>query len=61
MMQDEVACFVHASAELGLRDNTQIKAHHPRAIVIIGWSAEWSEEESRALHDEMDVYIQSLS
>lgn len=34
----------------GLRDHPEIVAYHPRAIIVIGRSAEWSRDASRALH-----------
>lgn len=34
----------------GLRDNPEIVAYHPRAIIIIGRSNNWDEREFRALH-----------
>jgi hypothetical protein len=34
----------------GMRDHGEIVAYHPRAIVEIGRSTEWSDEKQRALH-----------
>lgn len=34
----------------GLRDAPEVVAYHPRATVVIGRSAEWSDEQHRALH-----------
>lgn len=37
-------------ASNGLRDNPQIVAYHPRAIIVIGRSSEWEEKQYRGLH-----------
>lgn len=37
-------------AVMGLRDNREIVAYHPRATIVIGRSKDWSEEQHRALH-----------
>lgn len=34
----------------GLRDHPEIVAYHPRAIIVIGRSASWGEEQLKALH-----------
>lgn len=34
----------------GLRDHREIVAYHPRAIIVIGRSSEWSDSKQRALH-----------
>jgi hypothetical protein len=34
----------------GLRDNPEIVAYHPRAIIVIGRSNTWEEDKFRALH-----------
>jgi hypothetical protein len=34
----------------GLRDNPEIVAYHPRAIIVIGRSNTWEENQFRALH-----------
>jgi len=41
---------LHEVATNGLRDHPEIVAYHPRAIVVIGRSADWSEDRLRALH-----------
>jgi hypothetical protein len=41
---------LHEEAAQGLRDHPEIVAYHPRAIVVIGRSANWPEEQHRALH-----------
>lgn len=41
---------LHRYAEKGLDDNPEIVAYHPRAIVVVGRSDTWSEEQQRALH-----------
>jgi hypothetical protein len=40
---------LHEEARKGLRDRPEVVAWHPRAIIVIGRSAEWSDEEHRAL------------
>lgn len=37
-------------AAKGLRDHPEIVAYHPRAIIVLGRSVRWSEEQLRALH-----------
>lgn len=37
-------------AAQGLRDHPEIVAYHPRAIIVIGRSAEWQIEQLKALH-----------
>lgn len=37
-------------AAKGLRDHPEIVAYHPRATIVIGRSAGWSEDKLRALH-----------
>lgn len=34
----------------GLRDNPEIVSYHPRAIIVMGRSKDWSDEESKSLH-----------
>jgi hypothetical protein len=41
---------LHEAAAKGLRDHPEIVAYHPRAIVVIGRSSQWSEDRLRALH-----------
>lgn len=41
---------LHEVAANGLRDHPDIVAYHPRAMIVIGRSAGWSEEKLRALH-----------
>jgi len=41
---------LHEEAAKGLRDHPEIVAYHPRAIVVIGRSANWQEDQLRALH-----------
>lgn len=41
---------LHQVAAKGLDDHPEIVAYHPRAIIVIGRSAEWSREQARALH-----------
>ncbi|MCI0564535.1 MAG: DUF4263 domain-containing protein, partial [Nitrososphaera sp.] len=41
---------LHEVASKGLRDHPEIVAYHPRAIIVIGRSAGWSEDKLRALH-----------
>lgn len=42
--------MLHEVAKNGLIDHTEVVAYHPRAIVVIGRSHEWSNEQQRALH-----------
>jgi hypothetical protein len=37
-------------AAKGLRDHPEVVAYHPRAIIVIGRSHEWSDKKQRALH-----------
>jgi len=37
-------------ASRGLRDHPEIFAYHPRAIIVIGRSNDWSKDQQRALH-----------
>lgn len=41
---------LHDVAAKGLRDHPEVVAYHPRAIIIIGRSKNWDEEQLRALH-----------
>jgi hypothetical protein len=41
---------LHEVAANGLRDHPEIVAYHPRAIIVIGRSNEWGEDQHRALH-----------
>jgi hypothetical protein len=41
---------LHEAASNGLRDHPEVVAYHPRAIVVIGRSIGWGEEQHRALH-----------
>jgi len=41
---------LHEVAAKGLRDHPEIVAYHPRAIIVIGRSSQWSEDRLRALH-----------
>jgi hypothetical protein len=41
---------LHAEALRGLRDHPEIVAYHPRAIIVIGRSWDWSDELQLALH-----------
>lgn len=41
---------LHEEAAKGLRDHPEIVAYHPRAIIVIGRSSDWTEEGHRALH-----------
>lgn len=41
---------LHEVAAQGLRDHPEIVAYHPRSIIVIGRSAEWGQEQLRALH-----------
>ncbi len=38
------------AADAGLRDHPEIVAYHPRAIIVIGRSGDWTLEQQRALH-----------
>jgi hypothetical protein len=42
--------ILHEVAANGLRDHPEIVAYHPRAIIVIGRSNEWDENQLRALH-----------
>ena len=42
--------ILHDTASKGLLDHPEIVAYHPRAIIVIGQSADWDEEKLRALH-----------
>ena len=42
--------ILHDVASKGLLDHPEIVAYHPRAIIVIGQSADWGEEKLRALH-----------
>ena len=41
---------LHEAAAEGLRDHPEIVAYHPRAIIVIGRSADWDGSKLRALH-----------
>lgn len=41
---------LHEAARRGLRDHPEVVAYHPRAFIVIGRSAEWTEDQQRALH-----------
>lgn len=41
---------LHEVAAQGLRDYPEIVAYHPRAIIVIGRSSEWGQEQLKALH-----------
>lgn len=41
---------LHEGASKGLRDHPEITAYHPRAVIILGRSARWTDEKHRALH-----------
>jgi len=41
---------LHEVAANGLRDHPEIVAYHPRAIIIIGRSSEWTREQLATLH-----------
>lgn len=41
---------LHEEAGKGLRDNTDIVAYHPRAVIVIGRSAGWQDEQHKAMH-----------
>lgn len=41
---------LHESAEHGLRDHPEVVAYHPRAIIVLGRSAGWTDEKMKALH-----------
>ncbi|MFF7099996.1 Shedu anti-phage system protein SduA domain-containing protein [Streptomyces nigra] len=41
---------LHEAAARGLRDHPEVVAYHPRAILIIGRSHDWSEDQVKALH-----------
>tara|TARA_R110000772_G_scaffold63282_1_gene141751 strand:+ start:1284 stop:2351 length:1068 start_codon:yes stop_codon:yes gene_type:complete len=42
--------ILHEVAANGLRDHPEIVAYHPRAIIVIGRSNDWDENQLRALH-----------
>lgn len=42
--------ILHEVAAKGLLDHPEIVAYHPRAIIVIGQSRDWSEEKLHALH-----------
>jgi hypothetical protein len=42
--------ILHKEAENGLLDHKEVVAYHPRAIIVIGRSNEWTEERQRSLH-----------
>jgi hypothetical protein len=42
--------MLHSVAANGLLDHQEIVAYHPRAIIVIGRSADWSEEKLKMLH-----------
>lgn len=41
---------LHEAAAQGLDDHPEVVAYHPRAIIVIGRSADWSKEQARGLH-----------
>lgn len=41
---------LHDVAAEGLQDHPEIVAYHPRATIVIGRSADWNEEKTKALH-----------
>jgi hypothetical protein len=41
---------LHEAAQHGLRDHPEVVAYHPRAFIVVGRSAEWTEDQQRALH-----------
>jgi|SRR5579859_741741 len=41
---------LHEAAANGLRDHPEVVAYHPRAIVVVGRSTDWSIEKLKALH-----------
>ena len=41
---------LHDVARQGLRDHPEIVAYYPRALIVIGRSADWSAEQLRELH-----------
>jgi hypothetical protein len=41
---------LHEGAANGLRDHPEITAYHPRAVIVIGRSVDWSDNKHRALH-----------
>lgn len=41
---------LHEEAAKGLRDHPEIVAYHPRAVIVIGRSRAWDEDQHRALH-----------
>jgi hypothetical protein len=42
--------ILHEEAAKGLRDHPEIVAYHPRAMIVIGRSSDWEEDQIRALH-----------
>ncbi len=42
--------ILHETAQRGLRDNPEIIAYHPRAIIVLGRSKGWTSKEFHALH-----------
>jgi hypothetical protein len=41
---------LHGELQALMRDHPDIVAYHPRAIIVVGRSAEWAEDQQRALH-----------
>lgn len=41
---------LHEAAQHGLRDHRNVIAYHPRAFIVIGRSADWQDDQYRALH-----------
>ena len=41
---------LHQTAAQGLQDHPEIVAYHPRAIIVIGRSYDWTQEKLKALH-----------
>ena len=41
---------LHESAAKGLRDHPEVVAYHPRAVIVLGRSADWDEDKHRGLH-----------
>jgi hypothetical protein len=42
--------ILHQAAKDGLLDHKEVVAYHPRAIIVIGRSDQWTDEQQRALH-----------
>jgi len=42
--------MLHDFADKGLLDHKEVVAYHPRAIIVIGRSHNWTDEQQRALH-----------